>query len=72
LLNYKKEVKKAFKGQISLAERNDWQDFHEAENAKREGLNNEINALENGLNREEDALFKLSDAEINLIESAIK
>ncbi|MFK5914361.1 MAG: phage tail tube assembly chaperone [Woeseiaceae bacterium] len=67
-----KEIKKAFKGQISIAERNDWQDFHEAEKTKRDNLNNEIKVLEDELNQEVYRLFKLSDDEITLIESAVK
>lgn len=67
-----KEIKKAFKGQISIAERNDWQDFHETEKTKRDNINNKIKILENELNQEVYRLFKLSDDEIALIESAVK
>jgi len=66
-----KEIKKSFKGQISLTERNDWQDYHEEEKAKRDILNNEIIVLENELNLEVYNLFNLTDDEISLIEEAV-
>jgi len=67
-----KEIKKSFKGQISLTERNDWQDFHDAEKLKRDRLNNEIKEQESELNKEVYCLFKLSDDEISLIEISIQ
>ncbi len=66
-----KELNKAFKASISLAERNDWQDYFESEQAKRVELNNEVTALENELNQQVYNLFKLSQDEITLIESEI-
>lgn len=65
-----KEIKKAFKGTIPLAERNDWQDYFEAEKAKREELSKEIQTLEDRLNTEVYALFDLTDDEIQLIEES--
>ena len=67
-----KEIKKSFKGLISLAERNDWQDFHDTEKLKRDRLNNEIKEQESELNKEVYDLFKLSDDEVSLIEKSIK
>lgn len=64
-----KELKKAFNGSISLAERNEWHDYFEAEKARREALNSEVIALELALNQQVYALFKLSPAEIALIEA---
>lgn len=64
-----KELKKAFNGSISLAERNEWQDYFEAEKARREALNSEVIELELALNQQVYALFKLSPAEIALIEA---
>ncbi|MDA3870622.1 MAG: N-6 DNA methylase [Gammaproteobacteria bacterium] len=64
-----KELKKAFNGSISLAERNEWYDYFEAEKARREALNSEVIALEVALNQQVYALFKLSQAEIALIEA---
>lgn len=67
-----KELKKSFKASISLAERNDWQDYFESEQQKRTELNNEIAVLENELNQQVYALFKLNAKEIALIESEVK
>lgn len=67
-----KEIKKAFKGKIPLAERNDWQDFYDSEKAKRDEFNVEIQALEIELNQEVYRLFDLSDDEIALIEAGVK
>lgn len=67
-----KEIKKAFKGKIPLPERNDWQDFHDAEKLKRDTLNSEIKEQENELNKEVYDLFKLSDDEVSLIEKSVK
>jgi len=67
-----KELKKSFKASISLAERNDWQDYFENKQQKRTELNNEIAVLENELNQQVYALFKLNAKEIALIESEVK
>lgn len=75
LLNFaelQKELTKAFKASISLAERNDWQDYFEREQQKRTELNSEIAVLENELNQQVYALFKLTAEEIALIESEVK
>ncbi|MES9964824.1 MAG: N-6 DNA methylase [Candidatus Sedimenticola sp. 20ELBAFRAG] len=66
-----KEIKKAFKGSIPVSERNDWQDFFENEKNKRDMLNNEAVELESVLNKEVYELFKLTEEEIELIESAV-
>lgn len=63
-----KEVRKAFKGAIPLAERNDWQDYFEAEKTKRDELNRKIQELEARLNTEVYALFNLTEEERKLIE----
>lgn len=65
------EIKKAFKGAIPLAERNDWQDYFEAEQKKRQALQGEITLLEEQLNQEVYKLFNLTADEIALIEADI-
>ena len=64
-----KEIKKSFKGVIPLAERNDWQDYFELEQRKREDIQREITLLEAQLNQEVYKLFDLTDDEIALIEN---
>jgi type I restriction-modification system DNA methylase subunit len=66
-----KEIKKAFKGVIPLSERNDWQDYFEAEQTKHQNMNIEISQLESQLNSEVYKLFKLKAKEISLIEADI-
>lgn len=61
------EIKKAFKGSIPLAERNDWQDYFEAEQAKRQELELKVTQLEKQLNQEVYKLFNLTTEEIALI-----
>jgi len=71
LLDFKelqKEIKKSFKGVITLAERNDWQDYFETEKFKRASLNNEIILLQNQLDQEVYELFNLTQDEIEIIE----
>lgn len=63
-----KEIKKSFKGNIPLAERNEWQDYFELEKEKRETLSKEIIELEKQLNNEVYELFSLTSEEIELIE----
>ncbi len=74
LLNFaelQKEIKKAFKGIIPLTERNDWQDYFEAEKTRREQLNNKIKQLQQQLDQQVYQLFELTDDEILLVESQI-
>lgn len=65
------EIKKAFKGSIPLTERNDWQDYFEAEQAKRQKLQLQVTLLEDQLNQEVYKLFNLTADEIALIETDI-
>lgn len=74
LLNFdelQKELQKAFKANIPLAERNDWQDYFEAEQKKHSDLNQKIVSLEQQLNQQVYKLFNLTKKEIALIESTI-
>lgn len=66
------EIKKAFKGSIPLTERNDWQDYFEAEQAKRQELQLQVTLLEDQLNQEVYKLFNLTTEEIALIENEVK
>jgi len=68
--NLQKELKKALKATISLAERNEWQDYFESEQAKRASLHQQIQSLEQQLNHEVYKLFDLSAEEILLIEQS--
>lgn len=66
------EIKKAFKGSIPLTERNDWQDYFEAEQAKRQKLQLQVTLLEDQLNQEVYKLFNLTTEEIALIENEVR
>ena len=66
------EIKKAFKGSISLTERNDWQDYFESEQTKRQQLQAKVTLLEDELNQEVYKLFNLTPDEIALIEAEVK
>jgi len=66
------EIKKAFKSSIPLTERNDWQDYFEAEQAKRQELQLQVTLLEDQLNQEVYKLFNLTTEEIALIENEVK
>ena len=63
------EIRKAFKGSISLTERNAWQDYFEQEQKARQKLQIELMQLEQQLNIEVYKLFVLNDKEIALIEA---
>jgi len=66
-----KELNKAFKATISLAERNDWQDYFESEQVKRANFHQQIQGLEQQLNNEVYKLFDLTAEEIVLIEQSV-
>lgn len=66
------EIKKAFKGSISLTERNDWQDYFESEQTKRQDLQAKVTLLEDELNKEVYKLFNLTPDEIALIEAEVQ
>ncbi len=64
-----KQIKSQFKSTIPIAERNEWQDYFEAEKAKIAILNQEISQLETDLNQEVYSLFALTPQEILLVEA---
>ncbi|MGF1548939.1 MAG: Eco57I restriction-modification methylase domain-containing protein [Sphingomonadaceae bacterium] len=68
-LAFQAEIKKAFKGEIPLKDRNDWEDLI-AENRERIGeLTAEIARIEDEINTRVYALFDLNEEEIALLEA---
>lgn len=68
---FQKEIKKSLKGIIPLTERNDWQNYFEAEQTKIGGLSQQLSQLETQLNKEVYELFQLTKEEIILLEANI-
>lgn len=66
---FQKQIKSRFKSSIPPAERNDWQDYLEAEKAKIATLNEQITQHEAELNQEVYGLFDLTPQEIILVEA---
>lgn len=67
---FRGEVKKAFKQDIQLAERNDWESWLTAERSKLQVLDAEIARREKAIDDAVYRLFALTPAEIALIEGA--
>jgi len=67
---FRAEVKKQFKQDIPLAERNDWEAYFNLQRDLVQNATQQITQHETALNRLVYALFSLSEAEIMLIESA--
>ena len=67
---FRSEVKKAFRQDIPLAERNDWESWLAAERAKLQALDAEIARREKAIDHAVYRLFALTPAEIALIEDA--
>lgn len=68
---FRQEAKKAFKQDIPLAERSDWQQYLESEGAKLVALDDEIARLERELDRAVYNAFNLTEEEIRLLESTL-
>ena len=66
------EVKKAFKRDIPLAERDDWSKYLADQRVKHESLTAQIVALETQVNAVVYTAFALTPDEIDLIERATK
>ena len=66
---FRAEVKKAFKADIPLAERSDWEDWMMREKSEIARLTSEIQSLEGQINALVYELFELTDEEISLLES---
>ena len=68
---FREEIKKCFKADIPLAERNDWEIWLNVEKAEIEQLNQQLIHLEQQLNQKIYTLFELTEEEIELIESHV-
>jgi hypothetical protein len=66
--NFRAEIKKAFKQDIPLSERNEWEHWLNQERAEIAQLSAELAALEKALNEKVYALFELTEEEIRLVE----
>ena len=69
-LAFRGEVKKAFKQDIPLAERNDWENWLAAERSRLQALDAEIARREKAIDHAVYRLFALTPAEIALLEGA--
>jgi hypothetical protein len=69
---FRDEVKKVFKKDIPLAERDDWEDWLAGRRAEHERLTAEILRLETDLNARVYKLFELEPEEIQIIEESTK
>ena len=65
----RREVKKVFKQDIPVAERDEWDDWLESRRSKHERLTGEIIQLEKHLNDRVYRLFDLSDESIEILEN---
>ncbi len=68
---FRKEVKKAFKEDIPLAERNEWEAWFNESRAEIHRLTGEIKSTEDNINAIVYDLFALTGEEIELLESSI-
>ena len=68
---FRKDVKKCFKADIPLTERNEWDAWLTAERAKIEDFSRTLDTLETDLNQQVYALFDLTAEEIAVIEEEI-
>jgi hypothetical protein len=68
---FQAEVKKAFKADIPLKERNDWENWISETRQKIHALTAEITAIEAAINTRVYALFGLTPDEITLLESSL-
>ena len=69
---FRAEIKKGFKQDIPLAERDEWEDWLAGRRAEHERLTAEIVRLETDLNDRVYALFDLTPEEIQVIEESTK
>ena len=69
---FRDEVKKVFKEDIPLAERDDWEDWLAGQHAKHERVTAAIVHLETELNAHVYELFELAPEEIQIIEESTK
>jgi len=69
---FRAEIKKRFKADIPVAERNDWERYLETERGKVEKLSREIAELETEIDRRVYRLFELTGDEIELLEASLE
>ena len=69
---FRVQIKKVFKQDIPLSERDEWEDWLEAQRDKHERYTAEIVRLETELNERVYALFGLTPSEIQIIEESTK
>lgn len=69
---FRHEIKKVFKRDIPVVERDDWEEYLDSQKAKNECLTNEIVRLEIELNKHVYTLFDLAPKEIAIIEKSTK
>ena len=70
-IGFRKEIKKAFKADIPLAERSDWEAYLQEQTQQVADLSKQIQSNETALNQLVYGLFKLSDKNIAIIEENI-
>jgi len=68
---FRKEIKRLYKQDIPLTERNDWQQWLEAEANKIGQLSYQLSTHEQQLDQQVYALFNLSPSDITLLESQV-
>lgn len=68
---FRDEVKKCFKAEIPLSERNAWETCLKTEKAEIEQLSQQLAQLEQQLNQKVYALFELTEEEIRLVEENV-
>ena len=69
--SFRVEVKKCFKADIPLFDRNDWEEWITRDRSEIAHLTSEIATCESEINRQIYALFSLTDEEITLLEANI-
>ena len=69
---FRKQVKKVFKHDIPLAQRDEWEEWLGSRRREHEGATAEIVRMETELNKRVYALFELTPAEIRIIEESTK
>ncbi|MCY4129038.1 MAG: hypothetical protein OXG15_07325, partial [Gammaproteobacteria bacterium] len=68
---FRTEIKKAFKADIPLAERSDWEDWIDRDRAEINRLSAEVAEAERRIDRVIYRLFDLTPEEIELLEASI-
>jgi len=69
--DFRAEIKKCFKVEIPLSERNDWENWLTAEKTAISELTQHTTQLEHELNQKVYILFDLTEEEVKLVEANI-